>query len=70
MGVAMPKMPIQKEPESTVGRKPAPLRHPDTAEHGRTRSGAGIREGDESEAGSEISERDRGEPPTAPDREG
>jgi hypothetical protein len=60
----MPRMPIQDEPESTVGRKPARVeRQP--AQEERPRSGAAIRreEGDESEAGSEIRERERGEPP-------
>ena len=62
----MPRMPIQDEPESTVGRKPARFEHPERREKGGTRSGAEIRreEGDDSEAGSKIRQRERGEPPT------
>jgi hypothetical protein len=58
--------PIQDEPESTIGRKPETLRHPEPQEQGRTRSGTAMRreEGDESEAGSEIREQERDEPPT------
>jgi hypothetical protein len=48
----MPKMPIQDEPESTIGRKPDRLPHPETPAEGRTRLGAAIRgeEGDEAES--------------------
>lgn len=58
--------PIQDEPESTVGRKPGPGPEPTRREGAPRRSGAGIRreEGDETEAGSEIRDRERGEPPT------
>ena len=65
-------IPIQEEPESTIGRRPLhpvrPPEHPAPAEHEHepTRSGAAIRreEGDESEFAGEIRERERGEPPT------
>ncbi len=62
-------IPIQEEPESTVGRRPSgPQPRPASPEGeagGTTRSGAALRreEGDESEAGSEIRDRESGEPP-------
>lgn len=61
--------PIQEEPESTVGTRPDRVEHPERAapaRQGSTRSGAAIRseEGDETEAGSEIREREQDEPPT------
>ncbi len=64
--VVMP-IPIQDEPESTIGRKPPPRPRQEAAERGAARSGAALRheEADESEAGSEIRDRERGEPPTA-----
>ncbi len=60
-------LPIQDEPESTIGRKPVtPPERPKPSERERTRSGAAIRheEGDESEFAGEIRDRERGEPPT------
>ena len=62
----MPK-PIQEEPESTIGRRPpGPTPAPERETRAPARSGAAIRreEGDESEAGSEIRDRDSGDPPT------
>ncbi len=65
-----PRMPLQDEPESTVGRKPdRGFEHPGrpgAAAASPVRSGAAIRreEGDETEAGSEIRDREGGEPPT------
>jgi hypothetical protein len=59
-------IPIQEEPESTVGRRPpGPPPRPEGETGGPTRSGAAIRreEGDESEAGAEIRDRERDEPP-------
>jgi len=61
---AMP-MPIQEEPESTVGRKPEHPTSPRQPEPGRpTRSGAALRreEGDETEAAGDIGEREQDEP--------
>ena len=66
-------IPIQDEPESTIGRKPvkppeppASPEHEHEHEHEPGRAGAAIRreEGDESEFAGEIRERERGEPPT------
>ena len=60
-------IPIQDEPESTIGRKPVkPPEAPGSPEHEHGRAGAAIRreEGDESEFAGEIRERERGEPPT------
>jgi hypothetical protein len=61
----MSSMPIQEEPESTVGRRPDRFDHPEPHEQGGTRSGAAIRreEKNESETGGER-ERKRREPPT------
>jgi hypothetical protein len=59
-------IPIQEEPESTVGRRPDRVDHPEPHERGGTRSGAGARrekEEPEREAGGESRERERGEPP-------
>jgi hypothetical protein len=67
----MPRMPIQDEPESTVGKKPDRF-HVDEREpghreaaRGATRSGAALRreEGDETEALAEIRDREADEPP-------
>ena len=57
-------LPIQEEPESTVGRKPDRVEHPEPREQGGTRSGAASRreERGESEAGGEITEHERREP--------
>jgi hypothetical protein len=56
--------PIQGQPESTVGRRPAGGEHPRPPE-GPARAGASIRreEGDETEFAGEIRERERDEPP-------
>ncbi len=57
--------PIEVEPESPIGRTPSG--RPGEGQGGApARSGAGIRreEGDESEAGSEIRDRERSDPPT------
>ncbi len=62
----MPRLPLQDEPESTVGRKPGRgFEHTGPAGGTPVRSGAAIRreEGDETEAGSEIRDRDDGEGP-------
>ena len=58
-------IPIQEEPESTVGRKPDRVEHPQPREQGATRSGAAIHreQGDETEAGG-AKKRERDEPPT------
>jgi hypothetical protein len=63
--VDMP-IPIQEEPESTIGRKPPSRPHGEPSEVRLPRSGATIRreEADESEAGSEIRDRDRTDPTT------
>jgi hypothetical protein len=70
--------PIQDEPESTVGKKPArPPDRPEPPERERARSGAARRgergegergEGErgEGELGGELRERARGEPPAGP----
>jgi hypothetical protein len=57
-------IPIQEEPESTIGRKPPHKGHEPTVQQ-PARSGAAIRreEADESEAGSEIRDRESGDPP-------
>jgi hypothetical protein len=59
-------IPIQDEPESTVGRKPPHRSEEERDERQPARSGRAIRseEADESEAGSEIRDRERGDPPT------
>ncbi len=64
-------LPIQDEPESTVGRRPDRFGHPEHGEGTPARSGASIRreEGDEGEAGSAIRDRERGDPPTERDVE-
>ena len=63
-------IPIQEEPESTVGRKPEHPTSPRQAEPpGRpSRSGSALRreEGDETEAAGDIGEREQDEP--APER--
>jgi hypothetical protein len=62
----MPRLPLQDEPESTVGRKPGRgFEHRVSGEGTPVRSGASIRreEGDESEAGSDIRDRDAGDGP-------
>jgi hypothetical protein len=64
-----PRMPIQDEPESTIGRKPGELHEEHQPQpRGAARSGAAIRreEGDETEAGSEIRDREPDEPPSVP----
>lgn len=62
----MPRMPIQDEPESTIGRKPEELSHRRAATPGANRSGAALRreQGDDTEAQRERPERERGEPPS------
>lgn len=65
----MPSLPLQDEPESTVGRRPDRFEHPVERAPGDAppaRSGAALRreEGDETEAGAEIREREQGDPPT------
>jgi hypothetical protein len=62
----MPRLPLQDEPESTVGRKPGRGFEHRSEDRTPVRSGAAIRreEGDETEAGSEIREREVDEPPT------
>ncbi len=63
----MPRMPIQDEPESTIGRKPAELAGSDP-ESGAARPGASVRreEGDATEAGSEPRDPGRDVPPPVP----
>ncbi len=57
-------IPIQDEPESTIGRKP-PRRTEDEGRAGQpARASIGREEGDEGEAGSEIRDRERRDPPT------
>lgn len=58
-------IPIQEEPESTIGKKPDRLKSSEPKQ-GRARSGTalGREEGDETQAGSEIRDRERDEPPT------
>jgi hypothetical protein len=68
----MSTLPLQDEPESTIGRKPRRgFEHREPEEGTPVRSGAAIRreEGDETEAGSEIRERERDEPPPVQDLE-
>jgi hypothetical protein len=63
----MPRLPLQEEPESTVGRKPGRgFEHHPPGDGTPVRSGAAIRreEGDETEAGSEIRDREGDEVPT------
>ncbi len=59
-------LPIQDEPESTVGRRPDRVTHPERREEPDARSGASSwrEEGEESEAGSAIRDRARGDPAT------
>lgn len=64
----MPRLPLQDEPESTIGRKPGRgFEHRAEPEGAKVRSGATLRreEGDETEAGGELRdhELERGEPP-------
>jgi hypothetical protein len=62
----MPRLPLQDEPESTIGRKPGRgFEHHAGDDGAPFRSGAAIRreEGDETEAGSEIRDRESGELP-------
>jgi hypothetical protein len=58
-------MPIQDEPESTVGRRPDRWEPTPGPGQPASRSGAAIRreEGDETEAAGEIREREEHEPP-------
>lgn len=64
----MPRMPIQDEPESTIGRKPADLAGSHPEQPGAARSGPSVHRagGDETEAGSELPDRERDEPPPVP----
>jgi hypothetical protein len=62
-------LPIQDEPESTVGRKPSRWPHdePERTSAAPARPGAGLRreEADErSDAGAGLRDRERGDPPT------
>jgi hypothetical protein len=59
-------IPIQDEPESTIGRKPPHKPHVEEHPGVPTRSGAALRreEADESEVGSEIRDREREDPST------
>jgi hypothetical protein len=59
-------MPMQDEPESTIGRRPDRWEPSPRPEQAFSRSGAAVRreEGDETEAAGEIREREEHEPPT------
>jgi hypothetical protein len=62
----MPRLPLQDEPESTVGRKPASgFERREPGGGTPVRSGAALRreEGDETEAGGEIRDREGDELP-------